>query len=154
MTSRFEQFTMVISGINRYIQKLERNEMIKRGYKGAFAQYLAVLKRFEEGLTSTELCEVCDKDKAAVSRIIAEMEEKGLVSREHKNIRTYRSKIVLTEKGRNTADYVAERAKAAISAVSDGVMDENQREVFYSTLDVLYKNLQKVSREGIPREDL
>lgn len=154
MTSRFEQFTMVISGINRYIQKLERNEMIKRGYKGVFAQYLAVLKRFEDGLTSTELCEVCDKDKAAVSRIIAEMEEKGLVSREHKNIRTYRSKIVLTEKGRNTADYVAERAKAAISAVSDGVMDENQREVFYSTLDVLYKNLQKVSREGIPREDL
>lgn len=154
MTSRFEQFTIVISGINRYIQKLERNEMIKRGYKGAFAQYLAVLKRFEDGLTSTELCEVCDKDKAAVSRIIAEMEEKGLVSREHKNIRTYRSKIVLTEKGRNTADYVAERAKAAISAVSDGVMDENQREVFYSTLDVLYKNLQKVSREGIPREDL
>ena len=154
MTSRFEQFTMVISGINRYIQKLERNEMIKRGYKGVFAQYLAVLKRFEDGLTSTELCEVCDKDKAAVSRIVAEMEEKGLVSREHKNIRTYRSKIVLTEKGRNTADYVAERAKAAISAVSDGVMDENQREVFYSTLDVLYKNLQKVSREGIPREDL
>ena len=154
MTSRFEQFTIVISGINRYIQKLERNEMIKRGYKGAFAQYLAVLKRFEDGLTSTELCEVCDKDKAAVSRIVAEMEEKGLVSREHKNIRTYRSKIVLTEKGRNTADYVAERAKAAISAVSDGVMDENQREVFYSTLDVLYKNLQKVSREGIPREDL
>lgn len=154
MTSRFEQFTIVISGINRYIQKLERNEMIKRGYKGVFAQYLAVLKRFEDGLTSTELCEVCDKDKAAVSRIIAEMEEKGLVSREHKNIRTYRSKIVLTEKGRNTADYVAERAKAAISAVSDGVMDENQREVFYSTLDVLYKNLQKVSREGIPREDL
>lgn len=154
MTSRFEQFTIVISGINRYIQKLERNEMIKRGYKGVFAQYLAVLKRFEDGLTSTELCEVCDKDKAAVSRIVAEMEEKGLVSREHKNIRTYRSKIVLTEKGRNTADYVAERAKAAISAVSDGVMDENQREVFYSTLDVLYKNLQKVSREGIPREDL
>lgn len=154
MESRFEQFKMAISGINRYVQKIERNEMVKRGYKGAFAQYLAVLKRFEEGLTSSELCEICDKDKAAVSRIIAEMEEKGLVSREHKNIRTYRSKIVLTEKGRNTADYVAERAKAAIAAVSDGVMDENQREVFYSTLDVLYKNLQKVSREGIPREDL
>ena len=154
MISRFEQFTMIISGIYRRLQKIEKAEMIKHGYKGAFAQYLATLSRYEEGLTSSELCEICDKDKAAVSRIIAEMEEKGLVSREHKNIRTYRSKIVLTEKGRNTADYVAERAKAAISAVSDGVMDENQREVFYSTLDVLYKNLQKVSREGIPREDL
>ena len=154
MTDRFEQFSFIISGIYRKLQKIKRDEMEKRGYKGAFAQYLATLSRYEEGLTSTELCEICDKDKAAVSRIIAEMEEKGLVSREHKNIRTYRSKIVLTEKGRNTADYVAERAKAAISAVSDGVMDENQREVFYSTLDVLYKNLQKVSREGIPREDL
>ncbi|MBQ3531964.1 MAG: MarR family transcriptional regulator [Oscillospiraceae bacterium] len=154
MESRFEQFKMAISGINRYVQKIERNEMVKRGYKGAFAQYLAVLKRFEEGLTSSELCEICDKDKAAVSRIIAEMEEKGLISREHKKVRTYRTKIVLTEKGRNTADYVSERAKAAIAAVSDGVMDENQREVFYSTLEVLYKNLQKVSREGIPQEDL
>lgn len=151
MMTRFEQFTAVISGINRYVQKLERDEMIKRGYKGAFAQYLAVLRRYEEGLTSGELCEVCDKDKAAVSRIIAEMEEKALVERNRTAARTYRTKIVLTEKGRSTADYVAERAKAAISAVSDGVMDENQREVFYSTLDVLYKNLQKVSREGIPQ---
>ncbi len=153
MASRFEQFTIVVSGINRYVQKLERDEMIKRGYKGAFAQYLAVLKRFDEGLTLTELCEVCDKDKAAVSRIIGEMEEKGLVEREKTGAKIYRTKVMLTEKGRNTADYVAERAKAAISVVSDGVMDENQREVFYSTLDALYKNLQKISREGIPQKE-
>ena len=79
MISRFEQFSYVISGIHRQIQKIERAEMIKRGYKGAFAQYLATLHRYEEGLTATELCEICDKDKAAVSRILAEMEEKGLL---------------------------------------------------------------------------
>ena len=79
MTDRFEQFSFIISGIYRKLQKIKRDEMIKRGYKGAFAQYLATLSRYEEGLTSTELCEICDKDKAAVSRIIAEMEEKGIV---------------------------------------------------------------------------
>ncbi len=150
--NQFEKFITVISKINRHIQKIERNEMVKRGYKGAFAQYLAVLKRSAEGLTSTELCDVCDKDKAAVSRIIAEMEEKGLITREKKNVRSYRSKIILTEKGKDLADYVQERSKAAVSIVSEGVMDENQSEVIYSTLDILYKNLQKISEEGIPQE--
>ncbi|MBQ2898724.1 MAG: MarR family transcriptional regulator [Oscillospiraceae bacterium] len=152
MISRFEQFSYVISGIHRQIQKIERAEMIKRGYKGAFAQYLATLHRYEAGLTATELCEICDKDKAAVSRILAEMEEKGLVEREKKVVRTYRSKITLTEKGRETAEFVAARAKLAISAVSDEVMDEQQREVLYSTLDALYKNLRKVVEEGLSKE--
>lgn len=151
MISRFEQFAYVISGMHRLIQKIERAEMIKRGYKGAFAQYLATLRRYEEGLTATELCEICDKDKAAVSRILAEMEEKGLVERQKKIVRTYRSKITLTEKGKETAEFVAERARKAVSAVSE--MDPEQREVLYSTLDTLYKNLLKVSEDGIPNEE-
>ena len=52
MINRFEQFSQVISGIHRYIQKLQRNEMVKRGYKGAFALYLVTLNRVSEGLTS------------------------------------------------------------------------------------------------------
>lgn len=152
MISRFEQFSYVISGIHRQVQKIERAEMIKRGYKGAFAQYLATLHRFEEGLTASELCEICDKDKAAVSRIIAEMEEKGLVERQKKAVRTYRSKIILTEKGKETAEFVAERAKLAVSAVSGEILDESQREMLYSTLDRLYKNLKKVVEEGLLKE--
>ena len=152
MMSSFEKFTVVISGISRYVQKIQRREMVKRGYKGAFAQYLAVLKRCEEGLTSTELCDICDKDKAAVSRIIAEMEEKGLIEREKKNVRTYRSKIVLTEKGKEVAEYVEERSRAAVAVVSEGVMDDSQRETIYATLDLLYKNLQKINSEGLPQD--
>ena len=72
MISRFEQFSSVISSIYGAIQKIEREEMAKYGLKGAYAQYLVAVKRFPEGVTSTELCELCDKDKAAVSRIVAE----------------------------------------------------------------------------------
>ncbi|MBR5872575.1 MAG: MarR family transcriptional regulator [Oscillospiraceae bacterium] len=152
MITRFEQFTAVISGIYRYIQKLKRDEMVKRGYKGAFALYLATLKRFDGGLTSTELCEICDKDKAAVSRVIAEMEEKGLVERPKNSVRAYRSKITLTEKGRETADFVAERARLALGAVSGEIMSEEEREKFYKILDGIYLNLRKVGSEGIPQE--
>ncbi len=153
MNNRFEQFFTVISAIYRYIQKLQRSEMVKRGYKGAFAQYLMALNKTEEGLTSKELCEVCDKDKAAVSRIIAEMEEKGLIQREKSNTRAYRSKITLTEKGKSTAEYINERSRQAVKAVSIGAIDEEQREIVYSVLDTISKNLQKVIEEGIPQEE-
>lgn len=152
MITRFEQFSVIISGIYRYIQKIEREEMVKRGYKGAFAGYLATLKRFEKGLTSTELCEICDKDKAAVSRIIAEMEEKGLVEKRGEGKGSYRAKIILTEKGREVAEYVYERAHIAVTRVSGELMNDEERASLYSTLDTIYKNLQKVSKEGIPQK--
>ena len=46
MKTRFEQFSFMISGIYREIQKIERDEMIKHGYRGAFAVYLATLGRY------------------------------------------------------------------------------------------------------------
>ena len=153
MTDRFEQFTFIISGIYRKLQKIKREEMVKRGYKGAFAQYLATLSRYEEGLTSTELCEICDKDKAAVSRIIAEMEEKELVQREKKSVRSYRSKITLTEKGQEVADFVAKRAAIAVSAVSGEIMTDEERKFFYSILDTIHQNVLKIGNEGIPTEE-
>lgn len=150
MTDRFEQFSFIISGIYRKLQKIKRDEMVKRGYKGAFAQYLATLRRYEEGLTSTELCEVCDKDKAAVSRIIAEMEEKGLVQRPKKAVRGYRSKITLTEEGKKTADYFYERSRLAVQSLSDSSITDEQKENFYLTLNMIYEQIRKVSEEGIP----
>ncbi len=150
MLTRFEHFSFVISSIYRYIRKIERDEMVKHGYRGAFAQYLAALDKFEGGLTAAQLCDICDKDKAAVSRIVAEMEEKGLAERENKN--KYRAKIRLTEKGRSLAKFVAERAAVAVDAVSGEMMTAEERELFSSTLETICKNLQKISAEGVPLE--
>ena len=73
MLNRFEQFTSAISALCRDVQKIERDEMEKQGLRGAFAQYLLAISRYPEGITASALCEVCDKDKAAVSRIIGVM---------------------------------------------------------------------------------
>lgn len=149
MSDRFEQFSMVISGIYKYVHHIEREEMVKMGYKGSYAECLAALRRYSEGVTSIRLCEICSKDKAAVSRLISEMEEKGLVERE-KNGGNYRSKIMLTEKGREVADFVVERARIAVSAVSEGVMNDTERERFYEILDSIEANLKSVCAEGLP----
>ena len=150
--NRFEQFSYVISGINRHIQKIERDEMIKYGYKGAFAQYLVVLRRYPDGITSAKLCEICDKDKAAISRVLTEMQEKGLILRESQSDHRYNALIKLTEEGLKAASYVDERAQAAIEAVGNEMTDEN-RAAFYATLDFIASKLQTISKEGLPPQN-
>ena len=148
MLDRFEQFTAAISSINRCIQKLERDEMEKYGYKGAFAQYLIVLAAHPQGLSAAELSEHSDRDKAAVSRIVSEMIDKGLVSRDGEE-KSYRSKLLLTEAGMVAADFVKSRAKAAVEAVG-GELSDSDRAVFYSSLAVISANLELLCKEGIP----
>ncbi len=149
MISRYEQFANAISGIYRSIQKIERDEMIKYGYKGAYAQYLAAMYRHPDGVTSVQLCEICDKDKAAVSRMVAEMEEKELITRESENDNLYRAKLRLTEKGHNAAEYVCQRALAAVVAGGKGLSDE-RRQNLYDTLELIASNLDAVCKDGLP----
>jgi DNA-binding MarR family transcriptional regulator len=148
MISRYEQFSFVISGIYRYIQKIERDEMEKFGYKGAYAQYLAALYRFPEGLTSVQLSEICDRDKAAVSRVTAEMEEKGLLVRDDT---PYRAKLRLTDKGREVSRFVRERGQKAVEAAGCDLSDEDRR-IIYALLDSISARLESISRDGLPEE--
>ena len=152
MLKRFEQFSYVISGIYRYIQKIEREEMEKYGYKGSYAQYLVAINSRNEELTASQLSEICDKDKAIVSRTITEMEQNGLILREYSNGKLYRAKLKLTKKGKDAAEYVCQRAKIAVSSVGKNLSDK-EREVFYRTLDNISSNLEILSREGIPQNE-
>lgn len=147
MLDRFEQFSSSISAIYRDIQKIEKDEMDRRGFKGSFAQYLVTMRRYPEGLTATEVCELCDRDKAAVSRVMAEMEEKGLVTRSNGN--SYRAKLTLTELGYETASFVAHRAQVAVHEAGKGLSDED-RKAFYAALALIASNLQTLSKKGLP----
>lgn len=152
MISRFEQFSFAISNIYRSIQKIEREEMDKYGLKGGYAQYLVALERYPKGLTSAQLCEICDLDKAAVSRAVAEMEQRGLLERVSTNESGYRAKLCLTEAGRDAADYVSRRARRAVAAAGCDLTDAD-RKVLYGALESIASRLQVISRDGIPNEE-
>lgn len=149
MIDRFELFVSAISGIYQNIQKIEHEEMEKYGLKGIYAQYLAVLHRMPTGITSAQLCEECGKDKAAVSRALTEMERRGLVRREFAGDTGYRALLLLTDKGKEAAEFVCRKAIAAVEYAGSGMTDD-QRQVFYAALLGISENLKTIARDGIP----
>ncbi len=151
MQSRFEQFTSVISCINRYIQNIEREEMVKIGYKGGYALYLLTIQGHPEGITSAQLGEYCVKDKGGVSRTVAGMEADGLIKRISEGENLYRARLVLTEKGEEVANFVKERAHQAVKAVSNDLSDE-KRQIMYECLDDIYKKLEELNEIGLPEK--
>ena len=149
MIERFEQFSYSINVIYRYVLKIEREEMEKYGYRGSYALYLAIMYHFPDGLTASKLSEISDRDKAGISRTVAEMEQKGLITKQSNHDNFYRAKLVLTKKGRDVADLVRKKAIYAVSRAGDGISDED-RKIFYDCLFSISSNLKKISSEGIP----
>ena len=127
MLDRFQQFSFSVSEIHRYLLQIERDEMEKLGYNAYFAPYLVIMSRHPDGVTAVELGRSCDKDKAAVSRAVSEMIEKGLVTRELVRGSGYRAPLHLTKKGREVALHVCRRAELAVNAVGGGISEENRK---------------------------
>lgn len=152
MISRFEQFTSAVFSINRCVQKIERVEMAKFGLKGPQAQCLLAMNRHPEGVTATQLRELCDKDKAAISRTVAELEQVGMVERITNNGNRYRAILKLTAAGEFAARQVADRANFAVEKASEGMSDE-ERAVMYRTLGLIAGHLQTICDEGLEEQE-
>lgn len=148
MISRFERFSFAIFEISRYWHKIAANEMLKYGLKGPHAIYLIAMNRHPEGLTSGQLTEISSRDKADVSRAMASMELQGLVVKEGGKNR-YRASLKLTQKGRAAARHICRRAAVAVDLAGKG-FDDEQRAVFYETLELIASNLREISEEGLP----
>lgn len=149
MVERFERFSLAISEISRCWHRIANEVMKQYDLKGAYSVYFTTMSRFPEGLTATQLVEVCGRDKADVSRAMAAMEEKGLVCRKQNETRLYRARLALTEQGVTLAEQINERAKAAVEYASRGLSNE-KREIFYEALALITNNMQGMSRDGIP----
>lgn len=151
MISRFERFTTVISGIHRSIQKIQRVEMAKYGLKGPHAQCLLALHHYPEGVTAARLCEICDKDKAAISRMVAELETVGMLSRPQGSGKRYRALLMLTEAGRKAAEAVMSKAELAVQQATGGY-GLGMQEQFAGTLAMVASNLEAICRNGLNEE--
>ena len=147
MVSRFERFSFAISEIYRYWHKIAAEEMEKHGLKGPYAVYFTAMYRYPEGITSAQLAEICSRDKSDVSRAVALMKKRGLITKEGS---TYRALLKLTEAGKEIAEFINERAGHAVELGGKGLSEEN-RVLFYETLELIVSNLQIISQEGLPK---
>ena len=148
MIGRFEVFSLSLSQILSDWNKIATEEMKKYDLKGSYVVYLIALYKHTEGLTAANLCELCGKDKAEVSRAISAMEKKNMISRVNTTVNGYRANITLTEQGRIATAALRERIKLAVSKGGEGLSDE-QIENFYVSLEIISNNLRKISKEGL-----
>ena len=77
MVRRFEDFVNLINTAYKDIQKIKSYEVKELGLKSSHVMCMFYLGQSEYGLTSNELCDKCKEDKAAVSRNLKFLAEKG-----------------------------------------------------------------------------
>lgn len=151
MLDRFARFSLAINEIYRYWHKLTAEEMAGYGLRGPHCIYLLAIYNNPQGLTATQLCEICGKDKADVSRTMAFLEEQGMVTKEGYNQNLYRGIYKLTDLGMEAAEHVCRRASLAVELAGKDLTPEN-RVIFYDALESITGNLRELSKEGLPKK--
>ena len=148
MLNRFEKFSLAIAEINRCWHKIAAGELSKYDLKASHVTDLLTLARYPEGLTAPKLAELCDRDKADVSRMLSILEARGLVTKDGIGGNRYRGCLRLTPEGQTVAEALSRRAELAVEQAGEG-LTERERIIFYTALDTITKNLRRICQEGL-----
>ena len=151
MVERFEKFSYLISELSKLLHKIEADELLELGVKGPYAIYILTLAKHKNGISAAKIAELCSRDKADVSRAIANLSDKGLVTKAETQGKKYRSPISLTEEGFLVAERISAKARLAVEFASEGVSDD-ERKTFYETLETICSNMTKMSITGLSSE--
>ena len=142
MENRFETFTKQIAKISRNIRKIKTEEMEEFKLKSPHVSCLYYLYKQNGTMTAKELCDVCDEDKAALSRSVDFLESNGYLVCQSRTQKRYKSPLALTEKGKQIGKQLVDKIDNILHLISSDLSDED-REVFYKSLIIISENLQK-----------
>ena len=142
MEDRFEAFTGLMTSIHRSIRRIKTEEMIGFNLKSQHVSCLYYLYK-ESSLIAKDLCDLCEEDKANVSRSIDYLETNGYLVCSSQTRKRYRTPLVLTEKGKEVGKYIAEKVDEVLLTASQGVSEE-RRMIMYESLAIISQNLQRL----------
>lgn len=143
MVERFETFTILLNRINRNIRKIKNEEMANYELRSPHISCLYYLYT-SDGLTSKELCERCEEDKATISRSLDYLEKNGYLVCKSDSKKRYNAPFELTERGMRAGKRIADKISAVLDEISVGVPDED-RMIFYRSLNIISENIDKVA---------
>ena len=147
MEKIFENFTITILKLNNLVHRIKNFEMQEYGLKTIHVMCVYYLDIHPEGVTASELSKLTLEDKAAISRALKVLQEKGYASYDSNK---YNADIRLTEAGKKFASIISEKAEKAVSAGSYDFTEE-QRNSFYKELGTIADNLEKYYNEIIKK---
>ena len=113
--------------------------MEKFNLKGAHLSCLYYLYK-EDSLTAKELSDICDEDKAAISRSIVFLESSGYLKCDSDAKKRYKAPLVLTPAGRELASVIAKKIDEVFDFVGRELHEED-RAVFYRSLELISNKL-------------
>jgi DNA-binding MarR family transcriptional regulator len=143
MEKRFENFTFRILQLSKLIQRIKNITVKDYGLKAVHVMCIFYLRHYPQGLTNTELVKLTLEDKAAISRALGHLKEQELiVGGEARNKGVYS----LTEKGQVVAQHIIDASADAVNAGGANLTEEN-REIFYDSLDKIANDLDAYYRE-------
>lgn len=140
MEEKFQTFSLLMANINRSIRRIKTEETAGFDLKSPHASCLYYLYK-EKALTSKKLCELCETDKAGISRAVDYLENNGYLRKRIK--KQYKSPLELTERGREVAAAIAEKIDAIFSLIGEGLSEEQKRNM-YEALETISVRLREV----------
>ena len=149
MQERFETFTVLINRISRDIRKIKNQEMAVYHLRSAHVSCLYYIYSLD-GVTSAELCEHCEEDKATISRALDYLETNGFLLR-GTSAKRYKSPLLLTEKGRDAGKRIAEKIGSILETVSHA-LTEKERIEFYRCLSTISRSLEAIVQNNEEKE--
>ncbi len=148
MIKRFEQLTIGISRISKSIRKIKKSCMGSLGLKSTHVMCIYYLTQNPDGLTASGLCRLCREDKAGISRILTDLEQKHFI---HYPLaageKKYRARAVLTDIGNEYAQKVSDLILRSTMAGGAGLTD-TERQIFYRVLFKIADNLDLLCKEA------
>ena len=151
MEERFETFTVLINRISRNIRKIKNQEMAEYDLRSTHISCLYYLYK-EAQLTSTDLCERCEEDKATISRGLDFLEENGYIVCKTNRTKRYKSALTLTEKGMAVGKKITDKIDVILDEICIDLTEEERTEFYRSlaiisdSLDLCAKGIQKAKR--------
>ena len=140
MEQRFQTFTVLIARISRNIRKIKNREMAEYGLRSTHVTCLYYLYT-SESLTATDLCGLCEEDKATISRALDFLEENGYIVCHAKQTKRYKSPLYLTDRGREVGDKIAHKINCVLDEICID-MNEQERAAFYRGLSMINDSLE------------
>ena len=145
-TDRFNRFCSLLCGATKSINKLKSKYMMHYGLTSAHTMCIRYLDVSPEGLNRMELAEMCDIDKAQISRTVNELCAKGYLTESENETNNYRKRLKLTPMGKDTADEI-NKAVSEIHAFVSEELSAEQLETFYSTFDMICLRLKQAEEQ-------